>query len=216
MKEVGRNIRFFGRLNGKMIFGMCCFVVFFSAVLSLMDGEDFGENYLSALELYSVIMGPIILCVQAAVDYLYYLSIAVSMSSTRKNALTGMMIAYDLMLILVLVSSLILWRLLPENKALWDFRYGYIGLLLLVGVAVNIMGTVMLKAGAKIGFIVYIICYVVILAIAMCMAAIFKEAGVGAFLSWLNSVWTIVGGIVLALISMIGPYWGISKFEVRA
>lgn len=216
MKGVGRNIRFFGLINGKMILSMYCFVVFFSAVMSLMDGEGFGENYLSTLGVYSVMIGPIVLFIQAAVGYLHYLSIAVSMSSTRKSALMGMLIAYYLMLVLVLVSSLILWRLLPVGNTLWELRYGYIGLLLLVSVTANIMGTVMLKAGAKIGFIVYIICYIVILAIAVGMVAVSKEAGAGAYLSWLNSIWTIAAGMVLAIISTFGPYWSIWKFEVRA
>lgn len=218
MKEIGRNVRFFGLLNGKMLLQMYAFTILFSLIMGLFDEGIEGGTPFTSVPFVFAMVGPIVLFLQAAVGYLNYSSMAIAMGSTRKNALLGMQIAHCLMLVIVLASSFVVWQLLPDGRILLQFHNGYAAILFLISIFANIMGLVVLKVGAKAGFVVYMISYMVVIGLVVGMIGVAKQMEIpsGTLASVLSSGWLVAAGLVLVLISMIGPYYGIRKFEVRA
>lgn len=217
MKEIGRNVRFFGLINGKMILQMYAFTVLFSIMMILLNrGEQEASPYTTVAFTFAMV-GPVALFLQAAVGYIHYLSMAIAMGSTRKRALIGMHIAYYLMLGVVFASALIVWLLLPEGRILLQFRCGYAAILFLISFLANIMGLVILKVGAKTGFVVYMISYMVVIALVVSLISIARQMGAQSefLVSGLNSVWPVAAGLVLVPVSLIGPYLSVHKYEVR-
>lgn len=215
MKGVIRNIKFFGWLNGKVLLMMSVFVLIFPALFCLMDEGSFLENYVSALGFYLMIMGPIILFMQAGVGYTKYLQTAVAMSSTRKSALTGMTAAAYLLAALLTAVTLLLYAVLPMQTDYFQYKYQIIAVMLFTLFAINIMGAVIIAMGPKAGFVVYFISYMVVILVIMGTMFMAKDNQTAEIIAWMNSWKVVPAGIVLSGSSLIAPYLVIRKLEAR-
>lgn len=216
MKEIGKNLRFFGIINGKMLlmmYGMC---FGFSVLFTLMDEGAFVENMVSNLSSYLLMMGPIVIIIQSVTGYMHYFSMVISMGATRKNALAGMLIAFYLMTLLIVAFAMGIWAVLPLKTDYLQYKYLIIGLVLFMTFTGNLMGAALIKFGPKAGFVIYLVIYFLTLGITFFAIGWIKSSGNTQGLSYMNTPWIVPAGLVLSGISVILPYFATRKFEVRA